>query len=987
MKRILIVDDNEANLYMLEILLKGEGFEVILAANGKEAWEKALLAPPDLIVTDVLMPVMDGYALCKNWKSDDKLKHIPFVIYTATYTGTKNEAFALSLGADRFILKPQEPDMLLRLLSEVLADNYTARQVETKPLEEEIQFFRQYNEILFNKLEKKMSDLETANRELKVLAERYRLSFENVSDVIYMIDNDFKIISISPSVERIMGYKPEAFIGRNVADLADIFAAGSLERAVKDIDLILNGHPISSMMYEFIAKDGSVIFGEVSGSPIMQEGKILGMIAIARDVTDRQRAQEELRESERQYRELYDFLPIPAYEMDFNANITFANRAIYETFRGTEADLKKGFNAWRLLSDEEAEKSRRNIDRLLHGEQVKSTEYNFKRLDDSCFPALVTSSVLYRNDKPVGLRGAIIDITERKRVEDDLRKSEEKYRFLFNNASESILVIQGGTIRFANPASLILSGYPEEDLLFKPFTEFIHPEDREMVYGYYEKRTAGEEVPSNYTFRIKTRDGAVKWVSIHAALVDWEGGSATLNFLSDITEQKRATEALRESEEKYHSLFEHLQDAVFLTRPDGSIIEANKAACEMFGRSVDELRSLGRSAVVDEADPCLTAALEERVRTGRARAEITMLRANGEKFLGDITSTIFTDMNGQQKTSMIVRDITERKKAADALRNSEARFRSYFELPLIGIAITSPEKGWLEGNDRLTSILGYPWQELRNMTWVDLTHPEDLAADVEQFHRVLAGEIESYMIEKRFIRKSGEAIWTSMAAGCVRKKDGAVDYFVVLLEDITERKESVNRLRKSLGATIQAMAVTVEARDPYTAGHQHRVADLARSIAAELGLPADQIDGIGMAATIHDLGKISVPAELLSMPRKLTDIEFSLIKTHSRSGYDILKDIEFPWPIARIILEHHERMNGSGYPQGLRGDNILIESRIISVADVVESMASHRPYRASLGIDAALEEIGKYSGILYDDNVVDACLRLFRDKGFQLLTA
>jgi len=226
-----------------------------------------------------------------------------------------------------------------------------------------------------------------------------------------------------------------------------------------------------------------------------------------------------------------------------------------------------------------------------------------------------------------------------------------------------------------------------------------------------------------------------------------------------------------------------------------------------------------------------------------------------------------------------------------------------------------------------------------------------------------------------------------MAAGCVRKKDGAVDYFVVLLEDITERKESVNRLRKSLGATIQAMAVTVEARDPYTAGHQHRVADLARSIAAELGLPADQIDGIGMAATIHDLGKISVPAELLSMPRKLTDIEFSLIKTHSRSGYDILKDIEFPWPIARIILEHHERMNGSGYPQGLRGDNILIESRIISVADVVESMASHRPYRASLGIDAALEEIGKYSGILYDDNVVDACLRLFRDKGFQLLTA
>jgi len=454
----------------------------------------------------------------------------------------------------------------------------------------------------------------------------------------------------------------------------------------------------------------------------------------------------------------------------------------------------------------------------------------------------------------------------------------------------------------------------------------------------------------------------------------------------DVTDRQRAQEELRESEDKYSSLFEHLQDAVLLTRPDSSIIEANKAACEMFGRSVDELREVGRSALVDETDPRLKAALEERDRTGQVRAEITMLRANGEKFLADITSTIFTDMNGQQKTSMIVRDITERKKAADALRNSEARFRSYFELPLIGIAITSPEKGWLEGNDRLTAILGYPWQELKNMNWADLTHPDDLAADVEQFNRVLAGEIESYMLEKRFIRKSGAVIWTSLAAGCVRKKDGAVDYFVALLEDITERKESLNRLRKSLGATIQAMAVTVEERDPYTAGHQHRVSDLARSIATEMGLPADQIDGIRMAATIHDLGKISVPAELLSMPRKLMDIEFNLIKTHSRSGYDILKDIEFPWPIARIILEHHERMNGSGYPQGLRGDNILIESRIISVADVVESMASHRPYRPSLGIDAALEEIGKNRGILYDDNVVDVCLRLFHEKGYQLLT-
>ena len=270
------------------------------------------------------------------------------------------------------------------------------------------------------------------------------------------------------------------------------------------------------------------------------------------------------------------------------------------------------------------------------------------------------------------------------------------------------------------------------------------------------------------------------------------------------------------------------------------------------------------------------------------------------------------------------------------------------------------------------------------MTWPELTHPEDLAADVGQFNRVLTGQIDSYMLDKRFVRKSGETIWTSVAVGCVRKPDGAVDYFVVLLEDITDRRGNIERLRKSLAATIQAMAAAVEMRDPYTAGHQRRVADLARSIATEMGLSADRIDGLRMAAVIHDIGKLSVPAELLSKPRTLTAVEFSLVKLHVQSGYDTLKDIEFPWPIARMVLEHHERMDGSGYPGGLTGEKILMESRILAVADVVEAMASHRPYRASLGLEAALQEIASFRGVRYDSEAVDACLRLFNEKGYKI---
>jgi HD-GYP domain-containing protein (c-di-GMP phosphodiesterase class II) len=223
-----------------------------------------------------------------------------------------------------------------------------------------------------------------------------------------------------------------------------------------------------------------------------------------------------------------------------------------------------------------------------------------------------------------------------------------------------------------------------------------------------------------------------------------------------------------------------------------------------------------------------------------------------------------------------------------------------------------------------------------------------------------------------------------MTMQAVRDEKGQIMHYEGINEEITDRKQTVERMRKALGATVQAIAVTVETRDPYTAGHQRRVADLARSIATEMNLPIDQIDGIRMVAIIHDLGKISVPAEILSKPTKLTALEFSLIKTHAQSGYDILKDIDFPWPVARTVLEHHERMNGSGYPNGLTGDNLLMESRILAVADVVESMGSHRPYRPSLGIEAALEEIEKNRGTLYDNAVADVCLRLFREKDYQL---
>ncbi|MCX5826694.1 MAG: HD domain-containing protein, partial [Deltaproteobacteria bacterium] len=231
---------------------------------------------------------------------------------------------------------------------------------------------------------------------------------------------------------------------------------------------------------------------------------------------------------------------------------------------------------------------------------------------------------------------------------------------------------------------------------------------------------------------------------------------------------------------------------------------------------------------------------------------------------------------------------------------------------------------------------------------------------IETVYGACAREGAPYDEEMEIITARGRRIWVRIIGEAIRDGAGTIIRVQGALQDITDRKlaegalqDNFNKLRKTIGAAIRTLAATAEVRDPYTAGHQQRVADLARRIAREMSLDTDKILGLGLASVIHDIGKISVPAEILTKPTKLTNIEFNLIKNHSQAAYDILKDMEFPWPIAEIVYQHHERLDGAGYPRGLKGEEISLEAQIISVADVVEAMSSHRPYRPGLGIDAA----------------------------------
>jgi len=288
-------------------------------------------------------------------------------------------------------------------------------------------------------------------------------------------------------------------------------------------------------------------------------------------------------------------------------------------------------------------------------------------------------------------------------------------------------------------------------------------------------------------------------------------------------------------------------------------------------------------------------------------------------------------------------------------------------------------------NGRACRFYGYDEEELLRLNLYELNAPEQMKMVEAKIAELMEKGQLTY--ESLHVGRDKNPVPVEVSSLIIDSKGRKL--IVSAVGDISERKRTAEelkqtslRLQRAIEGAINAVALTTEIRDPYTAGHQHRVAKLACSIGRELGLSEKQIEGIRVAGTLHDIGKIYVPAEILSRPGRLRQNEINLVRDHAQVGYDLLSTIEFPWPVAQIVLQHHERMNGSGYPYGLSGDEILIEAKIISVADVVEAMASHRPYRPALSIEESLLEILQQRGVLYCPEAVDACIKVFTQKGF-----
>ncbi|MEI6152992.1 MAG: PAS domain S-box protein, partial [Deltaproteobacteria bacterium] len=590
-----------------------------------------------------------------------------------------------------------------------------------------------------------------------------------------------------------------------------------------------------------------------------------------------------------------------------------------------------------------------------------------------------------------------------------LQESEERFKLIIENATYGIFVQTQYRFAYLNPEAVKLFGAESADqLLEQPvldrFDFRFRDLAKERIRLLNEEKKAVPLLEQIY----RKMDGSPFNVEVAAVPTRWGDHDGAFVFFHDITEHKQAEEkvlalltSVQEEKNRLSALINSMTDEVWFADTQKRFTIANPSALKRFCLDPDqmiEVENLAKSLVVLRPDgsprpveeaPPLRALYGEAVIN---QEELVQVPASGEFRYRQVNAAPVRDSAGNIIGAVsVVRDITDRKQAEDSLKASEEKYRSIFENAIEGIFQTTLQGQFISANPAMARMAGYesPEELISSVTNIG----EHLYVNANNRLALInimkeKGVVKDF--ETQHYRKDGSIFWALITAHAVKDETGNILFFEGTFEDITSRKlaeeslqQTLEKLRKSLAGTIQAMSLTVETRDPYTAGHQRRVSNLARTIAQEIGLSYDTVDTIRMAGIIHDIGKISVPAEILSKPGKITDIEMSLIRVHSQSGYDILKDVGLPYPIAEIVLQHHERLDGSGYPQGLKGNQILLEARIISVADVVEAISSHRPYRPGLGIDVALEEIEKNKGILYDEKVVEVCIKLFRKKGFE----
>jgi len=649
-------------------------------------------------------------------------------------------------------------------------------------------------------------------------------------------------------------------------------------------------------------------------------GDYLYSLHILQDVTETRRAEAEQRVLSEALRQAAEAVVV----LDRDSRITYLNPAFYALFGYAPEDVLGKPVSVLEVPGQDDDHQPCGIIRQLHDHDTWRGEVTRLAKNATAIPILMSAATIRDGHGEInGYVGTYLDLREVQRAEEALRAGELRFRALIENATDVVSLLDGnGTMLYESPSVERLLGYRPDELTGRNAFELIHPDDVAHTMRILRDAVLAPGTVQTGEFRFRHKDGSYRHVeSIGRSLLDDPAVAGVVINSRDITQRRQTEDSLNKVNRALKVLSACNMALVHATSESDLLKEICRIIADLGGYQQAWV------AYVVRDDPVAL----------RAEAAAGIERAVAESFCA---YTDGPDVSYHPLLQAIAHGHTNVIQDIDRERVPPA-WRKQLRAHDIAASIHLP----LHDNGRVFAVLNICAHEQHAFDVEEVSLLTEMANDVAYGIRALHTQAQ---------------------------RDQAV----------TEQQRGLERLRESLEDTIAAIAATLEMRDPYTAGHERRVAELATAVAQEMRLPPEQVQGLHFGALIHDLGKIRVPAEILSKPGRLTPVEFELIKGHAQSGYDILKSIKFPWPVAQMVLQHHERLDGSGYPNGLKGEAILLEARILAVADTVEAMSSHRPYRPARGIEAALEHIREMRGRHFDAAVVDACLQLFARGAF-----
>ncbi len=758
---------------------------------------------------------------------------------------------------------------------------------------------------------------------VKESEEKYRRLVENLASgyVLYSHDTQGVFTYVSPSVTSVLGYSPEEFLTHYAEHLT---GAPVNHGVVEHTAGTLRGEPQPPYQVELCHQDGSLRTFEVQEVPVLDEnGQVTAVEGVAHDVTAQRRMVAALAASEERFRLAMRGANDGLWDWNLETDEVYYSPRWKSMLGYADEEVGASPDEWRTrLHPDDLERVSSAAQSYLRGE-TDSYEAEFRmRHKDGHHVDILARALALRDARGKALRltGTHVDVSERNRAARELRDSESRVRLLLDSTEEGIYAIDtAGVCTMCNPAAARLLGYSQPQALLG---KVLHG----LVHHSYPD---GTEYPTEAC-------------RIHRVVLD-------------------GTPAHSEDEMYWRADGTRFPAEVRAApiRRDGAIVGAVVSFFDITQRKETE-RTLRRLS---------------RAQTALSRCNAAMVRASDEAELTQAVCDLLVDVGGYRLAW-----VGSAEPSGDGLRLVVVAGDRIDVLESEGLALEEAERELARWCAALAVRTGQR-QVVR-----DLSQAPDYAAFAACGHRsclsvplldegksfgtlsVHAAEVDAFDAEELALL---EELASDLAYG------------IRMLRTQKQRDEAHAGLEKSLLQTIEAVALTVEKRDPYTAGHQRRVAQLAAAMAEDMGLSESRVHGLRLGAMIHDIGKIYIPAEILTRPGKLSEVEFKLIQTHPEVGFEIMRGVEFPWPVQAMILQHHERLDGSGYPRGLRGEDILREAKILGVADVVEAMASHRPFRVALGIEVALQEIQRGRGTLYDPEAVDSCVRLFGDGRFK----